>query len=222
MSKIPEWIELIEMQAALLNWYSLCLRPHWVAQMLEQESFREGPSSKVCFQPVSRPGWIALAFLSHTAMARMTRTGAAVGLKPGPWKFRLKSFYMQQICKLMQMELNQFVAIEHSLCNLSKKSYLVTVSESIHSVFGVNHYRIGIVQIKRMNCDTDPQTHHPLNEICSLIHLCAAPFSSEWKVHVAPLEASTPKGRKRPLHVLFWKFPKVKNDILEDQDSTMP
>lgn len=27
VSKIPEWMELIGIQAALLNWYSLCLRP---------------------------------------------------------------------------------------------------------------------------------------------------------------------------------------------------
>lgn len=39
---------------------------------------------------------------------------------------------------------------------------------------------------------------------------------------MTPLEARTPKGRERPLHVLFWKFPKVKNYILEDEDSTMP
>lgn len=73
-----------------------------------------------------------------------------------------------------------------------------------------------------MNCDTDPKSHHPFNAICCLINLCIAPFSSEWKVHVTPLEANTPKGRERPLYVLFWKFPKVKKDILEDQDSTMP
>lgn len=83
-------------------------------------------------------------------------------------------------------------------------------------------FRIGIVQISRMNCDTDPKTHHPFNAICSLIPLCVAPFSSGWKVHMTPLELSTPKGRERPLHVLFWKFPRVKNDILEDENSTMP
>lgn len=73
-----------------------------------------------------------------------------------------------------------------------------------------------------MNCDTDPKTHHSFNAICSVIHLCVAPFSSEWKIHVTPLQASAPKGRERPLCVLFWKFPKVKSDIFEDQDSTMP
>lgn len=88
---------------------------------------------------------------------------------------------------------------EHGRQNLRfLRSYLVPFSESVHAIFSVNWYRIGIVQVNGMNCDMVPKkNHHLFNGIFSLVHLSVTPFSSEWKVHIIPWQESTSKRQER-------------------------